>query len=116
MDAKICNKTQASWYEYSRRPPQGLPSFTRFNVAYGAPAPREGVQPEEGGTLQGWGYIRVLPGRGYRANSHANRGLARLWLVSPNNPGRDGTRVARVASPLRLLSRGARTRAEGRTR
>ena len=27
----------------------------RFNVAYGAPAPREGVQPEEGGTLQGDG-------------------------------------------------------------
>ena len=29
----------------------------RFNVAcpYGAPAPRERVQPEEGGTLQGWG-------------------------------------------------------------
>ena len=45
--------------------------YVRFNVAYGAPAPREGVQPEEGGTLQGWGYIRVLPGRGYRANSHA---------------------------------------------
>ena len=37
----------------------------RFNVAYGAPAPREGVQPEEGGTLQGWGYIRMLPRRGY---------------------------------------------------
>lgn len=34
--------------------------YVRFNVAYGAPAPREGVQPEEGGTLQGWGYIRVL--------------------------------------------------------
>ena len=48
----------------------GLPDrstiFVRFNVAYGAPAPREGVQPEEGGTLQGWGYIRVLPARGYR--------------------------------------------------
>ena len=29
--------------------------FVRFNVAYGAPAPRERVQPEEGGTLQGWG-------------------------------------------------------------
>ena len=29
--------------------------FVRFNVAYGAPAPREGVQPEEGVTLQGWG-------------------------------------------------------------
>ena len=40
--------------------------YVRFNVAYGAPAPREGVQPEEGGTLQGWGYIRVLPARGYR--------------------------------------------------
>ena len=35
--------------------------YVRFNVAYGAPAPREGVQPEEGGTLQGWGYIRMLP-------------------------------------------------------
>lgn len=35
--------------------------FVRFNVAYGAPAPRERVQPEEGGTLQGWGYIRMLP-------------------------------------------------------
>ena len=35
--------------------------FVRFDVAYGAPAPREGVQPEEGGTLQGWGYIRMLP-------------------------------------------------------
>ena len=35
--------------------------FVRFDVAYGAPAPREGVQPEEGGTLLGWGYIRMLP-------------------------------------------------------
>ena len=35
--------------------------FVRFNVAYGAPAPREGVQPKEGGTLQGWGHIRMLP-------------------------------------------------------
>ena len=26
--------------------------FVRFDVAYGAPAQREGVQPEEGGTPQ----------------------------------------------------------------
>ena len=44
-----------------------LTIFVRFNAAYGAPAPREGGQPEEGATLQGWGYIRVLPGRGYTA-------------------------------------------------
>ena len=50
------------------RPHTRVTIYVRFNVAYGAPAPREGVQPEEGGTLQGWGYIRVLPrpSKGYR--------------------------------------------------
>ena len=42
--------------------------FVRFNVAYGAPAPREGVRRREGGTLGAGGYTRVLPPRGYRAN------------------------------------------------
>ena len=42
--------------------------YGRFNVAYGAPAPREGVRRREGGTLGAGGYTRVLPPRGYRAN------------------------------------------------
>ena len=42
--------------------------YVRFNVAYGAPAPREGVRRREGGTLGAGGYTRVLPPRGYRAN------------------------------------------------
>ena len=40
----------------------------RFNVAYGAPAPREGVRRREGGTVGAGGYTRVLPLRGYRPN------------------------------------------------
>ena len=46
----------------------GCTIYTRFNVAYGAPAPREGVHRREGGTLGAGGYTRVLPPRGYRAN------------------------------------------------
>ena len=57
--------------------------FVRFNVAYGAPAPREGVQPEDGGTLQGWGYIRVLPGRGYRLQSQFT---CKPWVLPSRVP------------------------------
>ena len=64
---QVCQDTDSRVESAREFPiPNTITIYVRFNVAYGAPAPREGVQPEEGGTLQGWGYIRVLPARGYR--------------------------------------------------
>ena len=43
-----------AWYSdvpRYHRPTEPPTIYTRFNVAYGAPAPREGVHRREGGTL-----------------------------------------------------------------
>ena len=53
--------------------------FGHSNVAYGAPAPREGVQPEGGGTDGPGGYSGLLPTRGY------NRGYSGLLPLREYN-------------------------------